>query len=91
MNKALTCKEAAKRLNINSSRVRQLILAGRLPATKFGRDWVIQEKDLALVAIRKHGRPFKIKSPIHLGTISKKEKVIKPVFGKQSLLQSTKG
>jgi hypothetical protein len=29
----------------------------RLPAQKMGRDWFIKEKDLALVANRKPGRP----------------------------------
>jgi len=57
--KILTTKEAARKLNVNSSRVRQLILSGRLPAQKFGRDWLINEKDLAKVADRKSGRPKK--------------------------------
>ena len=57
--KLLTTKQAAKLLKINDSRVRQLILAGRLPAQKFGRDWLIQEKDLKLVEDRKPGRPKK--------------------------------
>lgn len=54
---ALTTKEAGKRLGVNASRVRQLILEGRLPATKFGRDLLIQERDLRKVADRKPGRP----------------------------------
>ncbi len=57
--KTITTKQAAKILGINDSRVRQLILAGRLPAKKFGRDWLINEKDLAKVANRKPGRPKK--------------------------------
>jgi len=48
-DKNLTTIQAAKALNVNDSRVRQLILAGRLPAQKFGRDWLIQKKDLKLV------------------------------------------
>jgi hypothetical protein len=36
-----------------------LIWAQRLPAQKLGRDWFIEEKDLALVANRKPGRPPK--------------------------------
>ncbi len=43
----ITTTEVAGRLGINQSRVRQLILAGDLPARKFGRDWVIDEEDLA--------------------------------------------
>jgi excisionase family DNA binding protein len=57
MARALTTKEAAEILNITPSRVRQMVLSGRLPAEKFGRDLVIHEKDLALVADRKPGRP----------------------------------
>jgi excisionase family DNA binding protein len=57
--KLLTTKQAAKALGVNDSRVRQLILAGRLPALKMGRDWIIKEKDLKKVADRKHGRPKK--------------------------------
>lgn len=53
----LTTEQAGKILNINDSRVRQLILAGRLPAKKFGAVWMIQKKDLKLVANRKPGRP----------------------------------
>jgi len=55
--KILTTAQAAKILKVNDSRVRQLILSGRLPAQKLGRDWVIQEKDLIKVADRKPGRP----------------------------------
>ena len=57
--KLINTKEASKQLNVNVQRVRQLIAAGRLPAQKIGRDWVIREKDLAKVAHRKHGRPKK--------------------------------
>lgn len=59
MNRTLTTKEAADLLNVSPSRVRQMVLSGRLPAEKFGRDLLIQEKDLALVANRKLGRPPK--------------------------------
>jgi excisionase family DNA binding protein len=55
--KILTTAQAAKILGVNDSRVRQFILAGRLPAQKFGRDWIIYEKDLSKVADRKPGRP----------------------------------
>ncbi len=57
MGKLLTTREAGKRLGIGPLRVRQLILNGRLPASKFGRDWVIQDKDLKKVKNRKPGRP----------------------------------
>jgi excisionase family DNA binding protein len=55
--KLLTTKEAGEILGVNASRVRQLILSGRLPATKLGRDLFIKEKDLKKVAVRKPGRP----------------------------------
>lgn len=55
--KLLSAKQAGKILGVNDSRVRQLILAKRLPAIKIGDSWVIQEKDLKLVADRKPGRP----------------------------------
>ena len=57
--KILTTKQAAKELGVNDSRVRQLILAGRLPAKKFGEVWMIRKKDLSKVANRKPGRPKK--------------------------------
>ena len=59
----LSTQQAAEILGIESSGVRKLILRGRLPATKVGRDHVIQESDLALVAVRKRGRPFKPNDP----------------------------
>lgn len=55
----LTTSEAAARLGVNQSRIRQLILAGQLPARKRGRDWSIRAQDLQLVAVRKIGRPRK--------------------------------
>lgn len=51
----LTTKDAAARLGVTPRRVSALIAAGRLPAMKMGRDWLIAESDLALVAERKPG------------------------------------
>jgi hypothetical protein len=45
--------EDNKRVNM-----RKLILSGKLPAIKVGRDHVIQKSDLVLVSVRKRGRPF---------------------------------
>ena len=53
----LTTAQAASLLGVSPSRVRQLVLGGRLPATKMGRDLLIRESDLALVTERKPGRP----------------------------------
>jgi len=57
MTKLLTAKQAGKILGVNDSRVRQFILEGRLPATKFANAWMIQERDLEKVANRRTGRP----------------------------------
>ena len=57
----LTTKQAAERLGITPRRVQALIEAGRLPSTKFGRDYMIKEADLKLVEDRKVGRPKKEK------------------------------
>jgi excisionase family DNA binding protein len=55
--KLLTTQEAAERLGVTSARVRAMIIAGRLPAEKFGHVHMVKEEDLALVADRKPGRP----------------------------------
>lgn len=39
----LTVKQAAERLGVDGSRVRQLILSGALVAERFGWLWLIQE------------------------------------------------
>jgi excisionase family DNA binding protein len=57
--KLLNTKEASEKLNVSAIRVRQLIRQGRIPATKVGRDYVIQESDLKGLAERKNGRPAK--------------------------------
>ena len=59
MTKLLTTTEAAELLGVNASRIRQLVLQGRLPAQKMGRDLFIDEKNLKLVEDRKIGRPRK--------------------------------
>ena len=59
--KFMTTVEVAEELGIGAQRVRDLIKAGRLPAQKFGRDWVIREADLGLIEHRKPGRPRKKK------------------------------
>jgi excisionase family DNA binding protein len=60
--KKLTAKQAAEKLNVNDSRIRQLINSGKLPAEKYGNLWLIDEKDLELVKDRKPtGRPPKAK------------------------------
>jgi excisionase family DNA binding protein len=52
----LTTAEAATRLGLSAPRIRQLVLAGRLPATKHGRDWLIKTEDLAQLERRAYRR-----------------------------------
>jgi excisionase family DNA binding protein len=59
MSTLLTTQQAAAKLGVTGSRVRQLVLNGKLPAEKFGRDLAIKESDLKLVEDRKLGRPPK--------------------------------
>ena len=56
--KKLTARQAAEKLGVNDSRIRQLIGTGKLPAEKYGNLWLVDEKDLELVRDRKPtGRP----------------------------------
>jgi excisionase family DNA binding protein len=57
--KQLTTKEAADELGISLRQVQTLIQRGKLPATKFGRDYTISTNDLELVRERPKGRPRK--------------------------------
>jgi excisionase family DNA binding protein len=62
--KVISTAEAAKRLGVTANRVRALIDAKRLKATKLGNVWLIEPKDLEAVRQRKPGRPRKSrKSP----------------------------
>lgn len=55
--KLYTTTEAAKKLNITVARVNALIVAGRLPAIRHGRDYIISEEALANYRPRRPGRP----------------------------------
>lgn len=57
MNKILTTRQAARILGLSRSRVKQLIQAGQLPATKHGRDYMINLDDLLDMPRRGAGRP----------------------------------
>ena len=57
--KIISTTEAAKRLGVTADRVRKMIEAKRLKATKFGNVWMIDPKDLDAVTKRKPGRPRK--------------------------------
>ncbi|HJP93171.1 MAG TPA: helix-turn-helix domain-containing protein [Pyrinomonadaceae bacterium] len=58
--KIITTTEAARRLGVTPTRVRALIEAKRLKAFKYGREWLIDPKDLDAVKDRKVGRPRKM-------------------------------
>jgi site-specific DNA-methyltransferase (adenine-specific) len=63
MNKAfITTAEAAEILGVSPSRVRQLILEGRLKSQKIGRDQILTRKDVDIFAAEprnRTGRPTK--------------------------------
>ena len=59
MNGLISTKEAAEKLGLSLRRVQALITVGRLPAQKIGNSYVVKEKDLELVMVRKPGRPPK--------------------------------
>lgn len=55
----ITTQKAAEKLGIHITRIQQFIYAKRLPAEKIGRDWLIDEKDLAALIRYERGRPPK--------------------------------
>lgn len=62
MSKLLTTEEAAKKLGVSASRVRQLISENRLESKKLGRDHLIEEEQVKYFAKKgrkKRGRPPK--------------------------------
>lgn len=62
--KFISTAEAAKRLGVTANRVRAMIEAKRLKATKVGNMWLVDPKDLEPLKNRKVGRPRKAsKSP----------------------------
>ena len=58
----ITTAEAAARLGVHRTRVNVLIKEGRLPAQRYGRAYLIDEKDLKLVEVRPVGRPPKVEA-----------------------------
>ena len=55
----LNTREAAIRLNVNDSRVRQLIIGGRIQAIKFSGVWMIERGEIDKYAANRQpvGRP----------------------------------
>ena len=60
--KIIGTAEAARKLGVTQNRVRALIDAKRLKATKIGNAWLIDPKDLDAVKTRKPGRPRKART-----------------------------
>lgn len=55
----LTTDEAAKKLHCTPQAIARACATGRLPATKKGREWLIDRRDLARFKPGKAGRPRK--------------------------------
>ncbi len=55
----LTTSEVAEKLGVTRWRINAMIRDERLPAERFGGIWLVREKDLAAVMVRKNGRPKK--------------------------------
>jgi excisionase family DNA binding protein len=62
--KIISTAEAARRLGVTANRVRAMIEAKRLKATKVGNVWLIDPKDLDAVKDRKVGRPRKSRKSV---------------------------
>ncbi len=50
-------RPAGALLDVNDSRVRQLIRSGALPARKIGRDWLVDERDARAYMALPRGKP----------------------------------
>jgi excisionase family DNA binding protein len=61
--KFLTVTEIAERLRLDVTRVRLLIRQERLPATKYGKTWLVKESDVREFERkpRNPGRPWLVK------------------------------
>lgn len=55
--RSTTTKGAANTLGVTNRRIRALIKAGKLKATKNGRDWIIEEREIEKIRNRPNGRP----------------------------------
>jgi excisionase family DNA binding protein len=73
MDEWLTTGQAADALGVTAGRIRQMIVGGQLPTTKFGHVHMIKKSDLKLVENRKVGRPRKDQSEQATKRVSKKK------------------
>lgn len=60
MTTLLSTAQAAERLQVSQALVIKRIREGELPATRVGHAWLVSEKDLTRVYLRKPGRPRKL-------------------------------
>jgi excisionase family DNA binding protein len=56
-NELLSTAEAGERLGVTRQRILELITAGRLPARKVGRSYVVRAGDVSSLERNKVGRP----------------------------------
>lgn len=59
MNKQFTTKQAAKLVGVSDSRIRQMVLAGEIEHTYFGRVLVITQKGVNQAKSRIDGRSLR--------------------------------
>lgn len=59
----LTTAQAAQKLGKKAVTIRKHIASGKLPATRVGRDWLIDEEDLDLIRNLKRGPKPKKNNP----------------------------
>ena len=55
-NKYVTSAQAAKLLGFSTDHIRNLINKGKLKASKFGRNWIIERKELLTVSRQRFSR-----------------------------------
>jgi excisionase family DNA binding protein len=53
----ISTTEAARRLNASPDTIKRLCQQGRIPASKPGRDWMIEESELPKIVIAPRGWP----------------------------------
>jgi excisionase family DNA binding protein len=78
--KLLTTMEVAERLGVTRWRINAMIRDRKLSAERYGGIWLIDEKDLAAVMVRKNGRPKKAESDAPKTDKPKQKPVVNPEF-----------
>ncbi len=70
--------EVAERLGVTRWRINAMIRDRKLSAERYGGIWLIDEKDLAAVMVRKNGRPKKAESDAPKTDKPKQKPVVNP-------------